>query len=328
MFNLSISDETLIFILLFSMFFVLLYVVMSIYMRSKQFEERLSQTTDTPVAGSREEISLFKKRKESVIDRKIDEYFKRVRSSKRLHFLNAMKENPYFLKILIAMIPVYFLLYFGVGAFLKQEMFVTGSLSLVVTIIFGHKVFNFFESRRRGAFLKVFPHALDIITRGLRAGLSIEKTFETIARELSGPVGEEFRSICEQMQFGIPYEKALLDSSIRVRIQDYSFFTSALIIQKTIGGSLAGFMENVSSIVRRRDELRLKIQSLSAEAKTTGIIIGSLPFITLAAIAYFRPEHIEMFQTDPTGRKVIVIAVSMILGAVVIVNRLTSIDIQ
>jgi tight adherence protein B len=146
--------------------------------------------------------------------------------------------------------------------------------------------------------------------------------------EVEGPISSEFKHIIEKMELGISFAEILADSARRVKVLDYHFFTSALAIQYNLGGSLADFMENVAGIIRKRRELRLKIRALSSEAKTSGIIVGSLPVLTLFAVSYMNPSQLEIFRYDPTGKKLLLIAISLLVLGVVSLYFIAKVDVD
>jgi Flp pilus assembly protein TadB len=275
-----------------------------------------------------EQQGIFKESRDNQIKRKIDYFIKSALEERRPSFYKRVLINPHLKYILPLFLISAFLLYEFCYNYLFQPFIVSLALSLLVATVFSSSVYGIFENKRQQAFLKTFPTALDLITRGLRAGLSIDKAFATITRELPDSVGHEFEKITEQIRLGVPFQNALLNAAIRVKLSDFDFFILSLIIQRRVGGSIADFMENVARIVRKREELRLKVKSMSAEAKATGIIIGSLPFIVVGVISIVSPTYINVFRFHPTGQKLFLVAMSLIVMAGFIVNRMTKIKLD
>src|SRR3546814_3784395 len=116
------------------------------------------------------------------------------------------------------------------------------------------------------------------MVRGLRSGLPITESIRAAGQEIVDPVGIELRRITDAVRLGAKLEEALWDCSLRLDIQEFNFFTVALAIQSETGGNLAETLANLSDVLRRRRQLKLKIKALSSEAKASAYIIGSLPF--------------------------------------------------
>lgn len=158
------------------------------------------------------------------------------------------------------------------------------------------------QHRYRNQFLSVFPDALDVVCRAVRAGLPVIEAMELAARETPDPVGREFRHVLDEMHIGVDIEQALQRTADRIRVPDFRFYVVALMLQRRTGGALAETLGNLSRIIRLRKELRLKTRALSAESKTSAAVLAVLPFF-VGAIMYLlnRPVMATLF-TDPRGR--------------------------
>lgn len=156
-------------------------------------------------------------------------------------------------------------------------------------------------SRRLQRFNALFPEAIDLIVRGLRSGLPVTESIKAVGREIADPVGVEFRQIADSITFGMTLQDALWAAATRLDIPEYRFFAITLGIQQETGGNLAETLENLSSVLRRRRQMKLKIKALSSEAKASAYIIGSLPFIMLGIILLMNYGYAIMLFTDPRG---------------------------
>lgn len=174
-------------------------------------------------------------------------------------------------------------------------------LAAFVTIMLPHLVVGFLVARRRSRFVANFPEAIDLMVRGLRSGLPITESIRTAGEEIVDPVGTELRRVTDAVRLGAKLEEALWDCSRRLNIQEFNFFTVALAIQSETGGNLAETLANLSDVLRRRRQLKLKIKALSSEAKASAYIIGSLPFIMALLIFLVNPSYIGDLWTDPRG---------------------------
>ncbi|GAB4369317.1 MAG: type II secretion system F family protein [Kiloniellaceae bacterium] len=164
-----------------------------------------------------------------------------------------------------------------------------------------HLVVAFLVARRRNKFIANFPEAIDLMVRGLRSGLPITESIRTAGAEIVDPVGLELRRITDSVRLGAKLEEALWDCSRRLNIQEFNFFTVALSIQAETGGNLAETLANLSDVLRRRRQLKLKIKALSSEAKASAYIIGSLPFVMAVLIYLVNADYIDDLWIDPRG---------------------------
>lgn len=186
---------------------------------------------------------------------------------------------------------------------------VTKVVSLLVAVLFGigagimlpHLVLAFLVARRRNKFVANFPEAIDLMVRGLRSGLPITESIRSAGDEIIDPVGIELRRVTDSVRLGAKLEEALWECSRRLNIQEFNFFTVALAIQAETGGNLAETLANLSDVLRRRRQLKLKIKAMSSEAKASAYIIGSLPFVMALLIFLVNPGYIGDLWTDPRG---------------------------
>ena len=133
------------------------------------------------------------------------------------------------------------------------------------------------QSRYQNKFLDRFPDALDLIGRAVRAGLPVFDAMEVAGREVRPPVGTEFERTIEEMRIGVDVDEAMQHTADRIRVPDFRFFVVALKLQRRTGGSLAETLSNLSSIIRRRKEIRLKARALTSEARASATVLGLLP---------------------------------------------------
>lgn len=175
-------------------------------------------------------------------------------------------------------------------------------LSLVFGLFVGlgvpHFVVGFLIKRRVTRFTVNFPDAIDLLVRGLRSGLPVTETIGVVGTEMPGPVGDEFRAISDKMKIGRSLDAALQDTADRLGTPEFQFFTITIQIQRETGGNLAETLSNLSDVLRKRAQMKLKIKAMSSEAKASAIIVGVLPFIVFGLIWSINNEYMMKFFLD------------------------------
>lgn len=161
-----------------------------------------------------------------------------------------------------------------------------------------HFVVNFFIKRRTAQFNAKFPDAIELLVRGLRSGLPVTETLAVVAQEVPGPVGEEFKGIVERIKIGRTMEESLQETGDRLGIPEFNFFCITLAIQRETGGNLAETLSNLSDVLRKRMQMKLKIRAMSSESKASAYIVGSLPFIVFFMIWWINPGYVGGFFED------------------------------
>jgi Flp pilus assembly protein TadB len=164
------------------------------------------------------------------------------------------------------------------------------------------------QSRHQRQFLDIFPDALDLIVRAVRAGLPAPEAIELAAREVGAPVGSEFRRMLDEMRIGVEMEDALQDAADRIRVPDFRFFVVSLLLQRRTGGGIAETLSNLSTIIRQRKALRLKARALTAEATASATVVATLPFVAGVGLFLINRELMSVLFVDPRGRQMLGIA--------------------
>jgi len=149
--------------------------------------------------------------------------------------------------------------------------------------------------RRVAAFNTRFPDAIDLLVRGLKSGLPVTETFQVVSQELPGPVGEEFRGVVERIRIGNTMEAALQESAEMLGTPEFQFFCITIAIQRETGGNLAETLGNLSDVLRKRAQMKLKIRAMSSEAKASAYIVGALPFFVFGIVWSMNPEYLSGF---------------------------------
>ena len=150
-------------------------------------------------------------------------------------------------------------------------------------------------------FTRLFADAIDIIVRGVKAGLPVPECIAVIGREMPDPVGLEFRLISEGTRLGMPLDECLERAIDRVPTPELRFFSIVLVIQRQTGGNLADTLGKLSDVLRGRKKMREKVQAMSSEAKASAAIIGSLPIAVGLILSLIAPEYIGLLFTTKTG---------------------------
>ncbi|MBZ6377920.1 pilus assembly protein TadB [Pacificimonas flava] len=194
------------------------------------------------------------------------------------------------------------LLLVGLLAGVFSMLGLPGMLALLLGIALGlfipHFTVGFLISRRTNDFTTRFPDAIELLTRGLRSGLPIGESVIVVGREIPGVVGEEFRAVSDKVRIGRTMDQALQETANRIGTPEFQFFVITLNIQRETGGNLAETLNNLADVLRKRQQMKLKIKAMSSESKASAYIVGSLPFIVFGLIHTMDPTYTGGFFED------------------------------
>jgi tight adherence protein B len=219
----------------------------------------------------------------------------------------------------------------GIGAFLILTILRTG---LLPTLGFGFAagcglpfwMLSFLKKRREAKFLYAFPDAVDVIVRGIKAGLPLLDSLKLIAADSVEPVRGEFVSIIETQTIGMPIGEACLKLFERMPVPEANFFGIVVSIQQKAGGNLSEALGNLSRVLRDRKKMKAKIQAMSMEAKASASIIGALPIAVMTLVWITSPAYIELLWTDPMGRVMLACCGGWMLVGIFIMRKMINFD--
>ncbi|TIW22294.1 MAG: type II secretion system F family protein, partial [Mesorhizobium sp.] len=165
-------------------------------------------------------------------------------------------------------------------------------LFLVIGFVFPLLVLRRARNKRVQKFARQLPDALDMIVRSLRAGHPASVAIGLVGREMSDPLGTEFGIVADEITFGLSIEQAVRKLTERVGFEGLNLLSVSLSIQSKTGGNLTEILANLSSVLRERQKLKMKIRALSAEGRVSAWIISFFPvamflILQLVAPAYY-----------------------------------------
>jgi tight adherence protein B len=218
------------------------------------------------------------------------------------------------------------------AAFFAAAMFVGGGILGAAGLAFAAGFglprwgLSFLKKRREAAFLKALPDAVDVIVRGIKAGLPLFESIKVVAVDAPEPLRSEFLAIIETQAIGMPLGDACARLYERMPVPEANFFGIVVAIQQKSGGNLSEALGNLSKVLRDRKKMAEKIQAMSMEAKASAGIIGALPPIVMILVYLTTPAYISLLWTDPTGQLMLVGCVTWMSIGIMVMKKMINFD--
>lgn len=219
----------------------------------------------------------------------------------------------------------------GLGGFFA--VFATGNgllpaLGVGFAAFFGlpQWILRFLKKRRESRFLLTFPDAVDVIVRGIKAGLPLLDSLKIVSNDAPEPVKSEFRAIVETQTIGVPLGEACVKLYDRMPLPEANFFGIVVSIQQKSGGNLSEALGNLSRVLRDRKKMQGKIKAMSMEAKASAAIIAALPVSVMALVYITSPNYIELLWTTPTGRMMLAASAMWMAMGVLVMRKMINFD--
>jgi tight adherence protein B len=176
-------------------------------------------------------------------------------------------------------------------------------LSLVLGVCVGGGIPLIVLSRlangRRKKMQEQFPVSLDIFVRGLRSGHPISSALDLLTKEMEDPIGSEFGMVVDEVSYGMDLRDALQTMADRWGIEDIQMFVVSLSVQNETGGNLAEILSNLSTVIRDRASMFMKVRALSSEGRMTALMLTALPVLTFVSLFAVSPGFYLDVAQDP-----------------------------
>lgn len=156
-------------------------------------------------------------------------------------------------------------------------------------------------ARRQKKFLAELANAVDVIVRGIKSGLPLNECLGVIVSESPEPIASEFKEVIDQQRIGVPLSEALDRLTLRMPLSEVKFLAIVMAIQQQSGGNLAETLANLSSVLRDRFKMAMKVKALSAEAKSSAMVLAALPPGVMAMVYMSSPDYIRPLFVTKTG---------------------------
>jgi tight adherence protein C len=147
--------------------------------------------------------------------------------------------------------------------------------------------------------LRQLPEALDILTISVEAGLSFDAALAKLIEKSHGPLIVEFGRMLKEISMGKARAEAINDLGKRKRIDDLTFFTTALAHSDKLGVPIASILRVQSDEIRRRHRQRIEFEAMQTPIKMIfplALCIFPALMIVLLAPAALMIMNSFMFQ--------------------------------
>jgi tight adherence protein B len=180
---------------------------------------------------------------------------------------------------------------------------------------------------RFSKFSDLLPEAVDLMSRGLRAGHSIQAVLEMVGDEIADPVGIEFRALHKEQTLGLPIRDAMMGLVDRVPLDDMRFLATAILLQKESGGNLAQILDKTSAVIRERARLRGQLRIYTAQGRITGWILGGAPFFMFVLINLANHNYEKTLFSDPFGLKLVYVGLGLMVVGILVIRKIIDIKV-
>jgi len=202
-----------------------------------------------------------------------------------------------------------------------------GVLSFLAILFSPYLILNLMIKKRLKKFEQQLPDALIMISGSLRSGASLSIALDSLVKESSPPLSQEFSLLIRERKLGVDMDTALENMEKRIPLEDLSMFLSAVRISREIGGNLAETLETLAETIRKKLVMEGKIDSLTAQGKLQGIVMSCLPIFLMIALMKLEPDAMGQMFTTKIGWMVLGMIFFMQVLGFLSIRKITNIDV-
>lgn len=171
------------------------------------------------------------------------------------------------------------------------------------------------------------PDAIDLMIRALRSGHAFSSTLQMVGEEMTEPIASEFRTVHDEVNFGVSLQQALMNLSERIPITDLRYFIVAVLIQRESGGNLTEILGNLSRLIRERLKLLARVRVLSSEGRLSAWVLVVMPFAIATIMNLVNPKFMSLLWSDPIGIAIIQYMLILMAIGVLIIRKIIRIRV-
>ena len=308
-------------------FFLLVSVAGTVTAEKRTVQDRVQRL----FKKSKSNQKAKSKRRESILARATgegSEAFKRSEKSRKLMdtLFDALISADIMMRpeefaliwIVVTFVPSGLAALFGAGLLPSLTLAGLGAfLPLLVIKVKKEKRLKMFENQ--------LGDTLIMMCNSLRSGFSFQQAMDNVAMDMPAPIGVEFSRVCNEIRYGSTMEEALENMADRIKSADLLLVVSAVCIQRTTGGNLSEILTTISNTIRDRLRIKGEIRSITAQGRTSGMIIGALPAFIAVALMLINPSYMSTFFTTSAGRIMLIVSVAMEIFGFLAIRKVVTI---
>jgi tight adherence protein B len=326
------GDSTIILVALLAAFafagivFTILYPYVS---GERQTEKRVASVTESrskKVSSGRTAADIAAQRKKQVTE-SLKDMEARAKSREKVSIRTQLERagfdaepRSFWIASMISGIVSATLIFLWMGG--SSAPMAAGAALLIGTFGLPRWFLSKMVKRRQRKFQSELANAIDVVVRGVKSGLPLNECLQIIARESPEPIAGEFRYVVEQMRVGVPLAEALDRLIVRMPLAEVKFLAIVISIQQQAGGNLSEALGNLSGVLRDRFRMEMKVKALSAEAKSSAGVLGSLPPGVMFMTYVSSPDYIMPLFTTTAGNLIIVAGLFWMFCGIMVMKKM------
>ncbi len=225
-------------------------------------------------------------------------------------------------------------IYFWIGLTIVPMLIIVVSGGNIVTAaaagIIGFAIppllVNKARKSRAELFSKQLSEGLVIMRNSIKGGFTFLQSMESVSKDMQPPISTEFSKVLREIHYGVSQENALKNMVERTKSEDLELLVSAVVTSSQVGSNLTEILDTISSTIRERIKIKQEINTLTAQGRISGIVIGALPIAIVLAIMVLSPDYFKGFFDSSIGKLLVAVSIVMETVGFIIIKKIINIE--
>ena len=198
-------------------------------------------------------------------------------------------------------------------------------IQLLISMVIGYFIIDLIliisHKRNQKQIEDDFLKAVLIMSNAFKSGRSIMQAVEFVSKELDGPVGEEFKKMYIDLNYGLDLEVVFDRMAKRINLEETRYMASSLVIINKTGGNIIKIFSSIEKSFFERKKLNDELKSVTALSQFVFKTLVIIPIIVFIMIYILNPTYFMPFIDTLIGNIILAIIILIYVLYIVIVKK-------
>ena len=214
-----------------------------------------------------------------------------------------------------------------------SSIFTTGInlFALVIDAIIGWYLLDIFlviyYKRQTKLIENELLRSIIVMNNAFKSGKSTLQALKIASEELPEPISDEFKKMYLDMKYGLSVDTVFDRFAKRVNLEEATFLSSSLTILNKTGGNIVLVFSSIERTLFDKKKLNEELKNISAGPNMIIKVLFIIPIIFTLIIYILNPEYFNPLFKSTLGYMIVGIIVVMFIIYVLLLKRITKIDL-
>lgn len=213
-----------------------------------------------------------------------------------------------------------------IGTFFLNSI-VFGAFLAVIVYLLPNVILDNILAHRRERLEEQTADVMTALSASIKGGMTIEQSFDEIVQTMNPPISEEFALIRERIDAGQPVVAAVRSADQRLDVPRLGLIFQTIVISLERGGRLASLMDRLANSTREIERVEERVKTETSGLRLSARIMVFMPFAICGLLYMIEPNQVLLLFNNVIGNVILVLAITMNIGAYFIMKKIIDLDV-